>query len=153
CAEHRGVTYGLWSPLLEQSRALGASLGEQPAAFLGRKPSTTLKVAGIDLFCCGQVDHQDDNDELLALDTRRGHYRRLLIDRDRRLVGAILLGDLRDAQRLKELLTDGEEVPTDLLDSFGAASASSASTEGLDPAINICSCQTVTRGEIIHAIR
>jgi ferredoxin-nitrate reductase len=153
CAEHRGVTYGLWSPLLAQSRALGASLAEQPAAFLGSAPSTTLKVAGIDLFCCGQINDQDDNDELLALDTRRGHYRRLLIDRNRRLVGATLLGDLRDAQRIKALLTDGEEVPADLLDSFCAGSGACASTDSLDPAINICSCQTVTRGEIVHAIR
>ena len=55
CAEHRGRTYGLWSPLLEQTRALGASLADRPAAFLGGTPATTLKVAGIDLFCCGRV--------------------------------------------------------------------------------------------------
>ena len=43
CAEHRGTTYGLWSPLLEQARALGGSLAGGPAAFLGSVPATTLQ--------------------------------------------------------------------------------------------------------------
>ena len=153
CAEHRGRTYGLWSPLLEQTRALGASLADRPAAFLGSTPATTLKVAGIDLFCCGRVPRDDGDDELLALDTRRGHYRRLLIGADGRLAGAILLGDLRDAQKLRALLAGGEEVPGELLDQFGAASMPSAPLEDADPGINVCSCQSITRGEIIHSIR
>ncbi|MHB8694579.1 MAG: molybdopterin-dependent oxidoreductase [Solirubrobacteraceae bacterium] len=153
CAEHRGRTYGLWSPLLQQARILGASLADRPAAFHGSAPSTTLKVAGIDLFCCGRVHHEDGDHELLALDTRRGHYRRLLINRDGRLAGAILLGDLRDAQVLRTLLIDGEQVPSELLDTFGASSGPSATVDDLDPSINVCSCQAVTRGAIIHAIR
>ncbi|MHB8657659.1 MAG: molybdopterin-dependent oxidoreductase [Solirubrobacteraceae bacterium] len=153
CAEHRGRTYGLWSPLLRQTRTLGASLADRPAAFLGSPPSTTLKVAGIDLFCCGRVQPEDGDDELLALDTRRGHYRRLLIEPDRRLAGAILLGDLRDAQSLRTLLTDGEQVPAELLDRFGAGTEPSPAVDELDPSINVCSCQGVSRGEIIHAIR
>ena len=153
CAEHRGRTYGLWSPLLGQARILGASLADRPAAFLGSSPSTTLKVAGIDLFCCGRVQLEDGDDELLALDTRRGHYRRLLINRDGRLAGAILLGDLRDAQALRTLLTDSEPVPAELLDTFGTSSGPSATVDDLDPTTNVCSCQAVTRGQIVHAIR
>ncbi len=153
CAEHRGKVYGLWSPLLQQTRALGASLADRPAAFLGSVPSTTLKVAGIDLFCCGRVHQEDGEDEILALDTRRGHYRRLLIQPDGRLAGAILLGDLRDAQALRTLLTNRESVPAELLDGFGASSGPSATVDDLDPSTNVCSCQGVTRGEIVHAIR
>ena len=80
CAEHRGNVYGLWAPLLEQSRTLGASLAGRPAAFHGAAPATTLKVAGIELFCCGRVAAADGDDEVLALDSRRGRYRRLLVD-------------------------------------------------------------------------
>ncbi|MCW3012238.1 MAG: molybdopterin oxidoreductase, partial [Solirubrobacterales bacterium] len=111
CAEHRGAVYGLWSPLLEQARVLGASLAGQPAAFLGAPPATTLKVAGIELFCCGRVTHRDTDEEVLALDTRRGRYRRLLVGADGRLAGAILLGDLRDAKVLRELMKDADLVP------------------------------------------
>ena len=155
CAEHRGAVYGLWSPLLEQARALGASLARRPAAFLGAPPATTLKVAGIDLFCCGRVAEAAADEEVLALDTRRGRYRRLLVRPDGRLAGAILLGDLRDAKRLRELLRDGEAVPEELLDG-GVREAGEAATadpaEG-DPAEAICSCQAVTRGQIVHAIK
>lgn len=141
------------SQFVQQTRTLGASLADRPAAFLGSVPSTTLKVAGIELFCCGRVHQEDGEDELLALDTRRGHYRRLLVKPDGRLAGAILLGDLRDAQALRTLLTDGEPVPADLLNGFGASSRPSATVDDLDPSMNICSCQGVTRGEIVHAIR
>ncbi len=156
CAEHRGNVYGLWSPLQEQARALGASLAGRPAAFLGAVPATTLKVAGIELFCCGRVNAGDRDEEVLALDTRRGRYRRLLVRDDGRLAGAILLGDLRDARRLRELLESGEEVPAELLDGFADAPAGGYGDPSIaegDPTANICSCQGVTRGEIVHAIR
>jgi len=156
CAEHRGSTYGLWAPLLEQARALGASLAGRPAAFLGAEPATTLKVAGIELFCCGRVTAAERDEEVLALDTRRGRYRRLLVDEEGRLAGAILLGDLRDARVLRELLQSRDEVPSELLDGFADAPAEGygdPSVADADPSVNVCSCQGVTRGEIVHAIR
>ena len=156
CAEHRGTVYGLWAPLQEQARALGASLAGQPAAFLGATPATTLKVAGVELFCCGRLAEQERDEEVLALDTRRCRYRRLLVSADGRLAGAILLGDLRDARVLRELLDSREEVPPELLDGFADAPEDGygdASIADGDPSVNVCSCQGVTRGEIVHAIR
>ena len=61
CAEHRGTVYGLWAPVLEQARAAGAAIAGRPAAFLGAVPATTLKVAGIDLFCAGRAAEPDDD--------------------------------------------------------------------------------------------
>ena len=148
CAEHRGTVYGLWAPLHAQARALGASLAGRPSAFLGTPPATTLKVAGIDLFCCGRVAAHDRDQEVLSLDTRRGRYRRLLIDEDSRLAGAILLGDLRHAKMLRQLLADRARVPDSLLEDGAAPEAGDTA----DPGTNVCSCQGVTRGEILDAI-
>jgi len=155
CAEHRGRVYGLWAPLLAQARTLGASLAGQPAAFHGAIPATTLKVAGIELFCCGRVTAHDHDQELLSLDTRNGRYWRLLISQDGRLAGAILLGDLRNARALRELLASGEPVPDTLLAEFtaGGSSGPDYGTLAGDPDANVCSCQSVTRGQIIDAIR
>ena len=150
CAEHRGTVYGLWAPLLTQARALGASLAGRPTAFLGTHPATTLKVAGIDLFCCGRVAAQPDDEELLSLDTRRGRYRRLLIDEDDRLAGAILLGDLREAKTLRRLLADREQVPAELL---AGSTPDPIPADAGDPDLNVCSCQGVTQGAIAGAIR
>jgi ferredoxin-nitrate reductase len=152
CAEHRGTVYGLWAPLLEQARALGASLAERPAAFLGVPPATTLKVAGIELFCCGRAAAEERDEEVLALDTRRGRYRRLLIDEGGRLAGAILLGDLRDAKALRGLLANGDRVPDALLDGFADA-GSAAGDAAADPEQTVCSCHRVSRGTIEAAVR
>ena len=51
----------------------------RPAAFHGAVPATTLKVVGIDLFCAGRAQPLEGEEELLALDTRRGRYRKLVL--------------------------------------------------------------------------
>ena len=51
-------------------------------------PVTQLKVAGIDLFCAGAPSAESpDDEEVVAMDTRAGIYRKLVL-RDERLVGA-----------------------------------------------------------------
>jgi len=145
CAEHRGTVYGLWAPVLEQARAAGAAIAGRPAAFLGAVPATTLKVAGIDLFCAGQAAEPDDMaEEVIALDSRRERYRKLVV-RDGRLSGATLLGDLADARELRGLIASGGVVPDSLLDA-GAAPVTS------QPDHLVCSCQVVSSGEIRSAI-
>ena len=116
CAEHRGTVYGLWAPVLEQARAAGAAIAGRPNAFHGAVPATTLKVAGIDLFCAGAAAEPDPlAEEVIALDSRRERYRKLVL-RDGALAGATLLGDVGDARRLRALIASGEAVPEDLLD-------------------------------------
>jgi NAD(P)H-nitrite reductase large subunit len=89
CAEHRGVTVGLVAPVLAMARAAGADIAGQPAAYVPAPLSTKLKVAGIDLFCSGALE---GDDEVVALDTRAGYYRREVY-RGEELVGEIVLGD------------------------------------------------------------
>jgi ferredoxin-nitrate reductase len=150
CAQHRGVVYGLWAPLLEMAKVAGATLAGAPAAFRGVVPATTLKVAGVELFCCGRTTAEREDDEILALDSRSGRYRKLVL-RDGRLAGAILLGDLGEARPLRELLRTQAVVPDDLLvhDVTAAPGAQLPS----DPAATVCSCMNVSLGEIEEAIR
>lgn len=89
CAEHRGVTVGLVAPALQMARAAGADIAGKPAAYVPGPVSTKLKVAGIDLFCSGELEADD---EVVALDTRAGYYRREVYRGERR-VGQIVLGD------------------------------------------------------------
>ncbi len=146
CAEHRGTVYGLWAPVLEQARAAGAAIAGRPNAFHGAVPATTLKVAGIDLFCAGAAAEPDPlAEEVIALDSRRERYRKLVL-RDGALAGATLLGDVGDARRLRALIASGEAVPEDLLDAGGPTS--DAPSDHL-----VCSCQVVSRSDIVNAIR
>ena len=77
CAEHRGQLVGLVAPALEMARAAAADIAGSPAAYLPGPVATRLKVAGIDLFSMGELD---GDDEVVALDTRAGHYRREVYD-------------------------------------------------------------------------
>ena len=150
CAQHRDIVYGLWAPLLEQAKVAGASIAGAPAAFRGATPATTLKVAGIDLFCGGRSGALEGDEEVTALDTRRGRYRRLLL-RDDRLVGTILLGDLRDARALREQLAGSGRVPSALLEPMPAGVQPPASVPD-DPHATVCTCMAVTHGEVTAAI-
>ena len=73
CAEHRGAIVGLVAPALAMARAAGADIAGKPASYIPAPVSTKLKVAGIDLFCSGELEADD---EVIALDTRAGYYRR-----------------------------------------------------------------------------
>ena len=137
CAEHRGVVYGLWAPLLDQCKVAGAILAGAPAAFHGATPATTLKVAQVPVFCAGATVAAADQDEVTALDTRGGRYRKVVLE-DGRLVGTILVGDLGEAPRLHELIRTGARAEVD---------------GGPGPRDElVCSCQGVTRATIDRAI-
>ncbi len=62
CAEHRGMLVGLVAPALAMARAAGADIAGAPAAYLPARTATRLKVAGIDLFCSGELDGDDEVD-------------------------------------------------------------------------------------------
>jgi ferredoxin-nitrate reductase len=89
CAEHRGVVVGLVAPALAMARAAGADITGTPASYVAGPVSTRLKVAGVDLYCSGELDGED---EVIALDTRASYYRREVYDGEK-LVGEIVLGE------------------------------------------------------------
>ena len=151
CAEHRGTVYGLWAPLAVQARVAGACIAGDPAAFHGAVQATTLKVSGVDVYAGGgsATAAPPGHDEIVLSDTRRGIYRRLVLDGDR-LVGGVLVGDASAARQLSELLRTGDEVPTWLLEGGPGAAATPLSQE---PAATVCSCNAVTVGEVQKAIR
>ena len=151
CAEHRGVVYGLWSPLAEQARVAGAGIAGDPAAFHGAVQATTLKVSGIDVYAGGvsAAATPAGHDEIVLSDTRRGIFRRLVLDGER-LTSAALVGDVGSARRLTELLRTGDPVPTDLLESSAGPSIDAFAA---DPAANVCSCNDVSVGDVQKAIR
>ncbi|MHB8533744.1 MAG: FAD-dependent oxidoreductase, partial [Solirubrobacteraceae bacterium] len=150
CAEHRGTVHGLWAPLAEQARVAGASVCGDPGAFHGGVPVTTLKVAGVELFAGGAQAATNGQDELIWSDSRRSVYRKLVLDGDR-LAGAVLLGDATAARELSTLLRSGTPVPEQVLLAPGAAGQ--AATAEPSPGETVCSCNSVTRGEIQTAIR
>jgi ferredoxin-nitrate reductase len=148
CAQHDGMVYGTWAPIAEQAKVLGADISGRPAGFRGRPQPTRLKVPGIDVYSCGNPTGEvgdPDLDEVVAIDSRAGTYRRLVF-RGRDLVGGVLLGDLSLAGQLTQLLEDGGALPDSVLDGLLAGIPP-------DPADEIvCSCKSVTAATITEAV-
>jgi nitrite reductase (NADH) large subunit len=163
CAQHRGKLYGLVDPIYEQARVLADVLtGARPqAAYEGSRLATTLKVMGVDLTSMGEVTAPGPDCEVLThTDPAEGVYRKLVL-RDNRLVGAILLGAADPTGRLLRLFKEGgslEGPATDLLSDANTRDAllgegAAAEMEGLPDETQICNCHSVSKGQIVAAIR
>jgi nitrite reductase (NADH) large subunit len=110
-AESGGIVYGIIPATLDQARVAATNMvGGDAAIYTGTVPSTTLKVVGIDLTCLG--DSTADGQEYVILrysDHATGVYKRLAL-RGGKIVGAILLDDVRDARWLQQLIVSGQDV-------------------------------------------
>ena len=106
-AEHRGITYGLWTAAKAQGSIAGMNAVGLRVEFGGIPRSNTLKVLGIDLFSIGRVEPDDASYVVVEGEVSDAYYRFLF--RDSRLVGAILLGDLGLAARVKRAIEAGTD--------------------------------------------
>jgi nitrite reductase (NADH) large subunit len=109
CAEHRGICYGLVEPAYEQARVLARHLAGATAAYGGSVVATNLKVSGVSVFSAGDFDGADGSEAIVLNDPGHGTYKKLVIS-DRRLTGAVLVGDVGDALWYLELIRSREPI-------------------------------------------
>ena len=101
-SEHRGVSYGTWAPAQFQGVIAGLNALGKEIEFAGIPHSNTLKVLNFELFSIGQVHPQDGSFQAFdSLDNGQYHC---FVFRDGQLVGAILLGEMRLAAAIKNLI-------------------------------------------------
>jgi nitrite reductase (NADH) large subunit len=155
CTEHRGQTFGLVAPLMEQGRVLAAALaGNRSLAFEGASPATKLKIMGVDIFSAGSIDESEPGVETVRYeDPSLGVYRKLFL-KDNRLRGMILVGDVEDEHVYMEWMRSGTDLtalrrqilfpPRDADPGLEVADMPDSET--------ICGCNGVRKGDIIHAI-
>jgi nitrite reductase (NADH) large subunit len=104
CVQHRGATYGLVAPLWEQARVCAAHLAERGVTrYRGSKPSSQLKVSGIDVFSAGNILDLRGAESIRYSDRAAGVYKRLWL-RDNRVLAAVLYGDTSSAAYLADLI-------------------------------------------------
>jgi nitrite reductase (NADH) large subunit len=110
CVQHRGQTFGLVAPLLEQARVCATYLAERSSrGYRGSQVSTQLKVTGIDVFSAGNIAPGPGSESLVLRDPKRGIYKRLVIERDR-IRGAVLYGDVRDSGWYLDLMKERRNI-------------------------------------------
>ncbi len=159
CVQHRGATYGLVAPLFEQAKVAANHLARHGRLrYTGSIASTKLKVTGIDLFSAGEFVGDTGREEISLLDPAAGVYKKVVI-RDHKLAGVLLYGDTSLGPWLFQLLRNGNDI-TDLRDYLLFGEPARDARHGSERAIaqmpdtaEVCGCNGVSKGTIVHAIR
>jgi nitrite reductase (NADH) large subunit len=152
CAEHRGVAYGLVAPLYEQAATLAKRLaGMENAPYTGSKVYTRLKVAGLEVFSCGELSPARGSN-LIVEDAMAGIYKRAQFN-GKRLSGAVLYGDSAASNRLLKAL-DLDDAVEEVRAAFGLkAGAATSPLEGMASVDLVCNCNQVSLGALRQAIQ
>ena len=155
CTEHRGQTFGLVAPLMEQGKVLADAItGQRGLAFEGAQPAAKLKIMGVEIFSAGSIDESEPGVETVRYeDPAQGIYKKLLV-KDNRLRGVILVGDASDERRYTQWLRDETDLAPNrrhLLFPPPEKDAGLEVAQMPDKEV-ICGCNGVTKGEIIEAI-
>jgi nitrite reductase (NADH) large subunit len=106
-AEYNSVTSGLWQPAREQGMTCGNHIVGIERPYKNSVPSTRLKVAGIDFASIGEIEIKEGVDATVEKDENAGVYKKLFT-RDNVPVGAILIGNVKDAVKLQQVIKNGK---------------------------------------------
>jgi nitrite reductase (NADH) large subunit len=108
-AEHQGVLYGLWQPCREQGIACGSHILGKENSYKGTMSSVRLKVAGVELASIGEIESKAGVQEIVTKDENAGFYKKLYV-RNQSLIGAILIGNVKEAGKLQRTIKNGESI-------------------------------------------
>ncbi|GAB3236135.1 nitrite reductase large subunit NirB [Glycomyces halotolerans] len=143
-AAMEGVCYGLVAPGYAMAEVVADRLAGGEATFPGADLSTKLKLLGVDVAQFGAMDGP------LAttyLDPAEGVYAKLVLSDDAQtLLGGMLVGNAEPYPLLRASV--GGKVPGQLADLLSSGEVGGA----LPDAAQVCSCNAVTKGEIMGAI-
>jgi nitrite reductase (NADH) large subunit len=155
CALWQGRIFGLVAPGYQMAEVAARHIaGEPDVRFLGADMSTRLKLMGVDVCSIGDAHAQTPGSRSYVY-TDEVVYKKLVVSGDaRQVLGAILVGDAADYGMLLQRVLNAvplPEHPEDLI----LPSRTSTSTLGVgllpDGAL-ICSCNSVSKGQIVEAV-
>ena len=155
CIEHRGRTYGLVAPIMEQVKVCAHNVVHgNEKKYEGSITYAMLKVAGINLFSAGQFLEKEGDEVISFLDNGKGVYRKAVVRNDK-IVGTILYGDIKGNNYLLDLIKSGKEIteerPFFLIKHIVPKEITEV--EELKDTDIVCNCNAVTKGEIVKCIQ
>jgi nitrite reductase (NADH) large subunit len=106
-AEYKGIIYGIWPAAKEQGTIAGLNAIGEKMQYNGSVLSTKLKVAGIDLASTGSIEPGPGID--IQTEHDKGVFKRFFI-KDKKLIGAILIGDTSQYQKLQDIIKSQKEM-------------------------------------------
>jgi nitrite reductase (NADH) large subunit len=158
CALASGMIYGLVAPGYEMADVVASNLAGGHKSFSSFDMSTKLKLIGVDVASFGDAFVSEPESRTIVFEDRhKGIYKRINITNDgTRLLGGILIGDASAYNILLQTVNNRLPLPPDpedlVLGSRGGAGIGAGVMDLPDEAL-ICSCESVTKAAICHAVR
>ena len=156
CAAPGGVMYGLVAPGYAMAEVVVDALLDGAGTFTGADMSTKLKLLGVDVASFGDAfGATPDSLELTYSDAVSGVYKKLVVsereDGSFGLLGGILVGDATAYGVLRPMVSSGIALP-DNPEQLILPPASGSAPTGMPDEAQVCSCNDVTKGEILAAV-
>ena len=157
-ALHKNAVYGLVAPGYEMAEVVVKQLiADKRKTFPGYDMSTKLKLIGVEVASFGDAFGESSaHQPIIWEDKFAGIYKRINISEDgSRLLGGILVGDTKDYNQLLQITKNKITLPPNPEDLIlGKRSGHQSSQElSLPDTAQVCSCEDVSKGDIIEAIR
>jgi nitrite reductase (NADH) large subunit len=108
CAEWNHAIYGLWPAAREQGIVAGNHIVGKETPYQGTVAATRLKVAGVDVASIGDITGNNSEIANTSKDDSAGTYRKIFT-RDGKIIGAILIGSVKEAVKLQQMIKAGEK--------------------------------------------
>jgi nitrite reductase (NADH) large subunit len=152
CAAPAGRMYGLVAPGYAMAEVVVDAILGGAGSFAGADMSTKLKLMGVDVASFGDAfATTEDALELVYSDAVAGVYKKLVISADgKQLLGGVLVGDASAYGVLRPMVASGIELPDNPEDLILPAGRGVPEI-GLPDAAQVCSCNDVTKGDIVAA--
>jgi len=158
-----GKTWGLVAPGYQMAQVAAAhvsarAVGRQApesGGFLGADMSTKLKLLGVDVASIGDAHAAEPGAlELTWSDPVAHVYKKVVVSDDGlRVLGAVLVGDAAAYDSLRSIAASGAELPGSVEAMiFPVSGAISIGPDALPESAVVCSCNSVTKGEICGAV-
>ena len=111
-AEHKGRIYGIWPAAHRQGVIAGINMAGGNETYAGTVPSTSLKVAGIHLTSMGDILAEDKTVEQVKVKNPDKNLYKKLFTKEGKIIGAIFLGDTKNAYEIGQLIEKKADVST-----------------------------------------
>ncbi len=159
CGEHRGQTYGLVKPGLEQAAVAADVITRGSSLYTGSLTVSRLKVMGEQVYSMGEVvelTQRPLQSEWVYTDRARNVYRKLVVHKGK-LIGALGIGPWQEINRVQEAFAQGRRLWPWQLWLFRFSGRLWSSDEGRDIAswpanAVVCQCNNITHGQLAGAL-
>lgn len=158
-ALYGGMIYGLVAPGNTMARVAAARLiGDTEAGFTGADMSTKLKLMGVDVASFGDSHGRTPGSRSYRyVDEVAQVYKRIVVSEDGKLLlGGILIGDASAYDGLHQAMLNQVELPEHpealILPESAGGETSLGGPESLPDSATVCSCNNVTKGDLVEAI-